>query len=115
AEVSPAELRQSIDQAVQAPEYDWRLPPAPAAANMPWIVRITDRLVAASRRVLDAIGSAFDRFFRWLADKLRNAPPTAVAGGPPAAGLSWIVALLMAIALAAAAFALQQHRSRGTG
>ena len=35
ADVSPADLEQSIRQTMQAPEYDWRLPPANAAANTP--------------------------------------------------------------------------------
>jgi hypothetical protein len=113
ADVAPADLQKAIEQAQQAPEYDWRLPPAPAAANTPWIVRITDRVIAASQRVIHAIGAALERFFRWLTDRLRNSLPAGPAGGAPNAGLNWIVAALVAIALAAAGMvAWQKWRAR---
>ena len=109
AEVSPQALRASIEEAVQAPEYDWRLPPQ-AASGTPWIARLTDRMVSAGRGVGRAIGRAVDRFFRWLDEKLRGLLPTAPPGGAPATDLHWIMYVMIGIALAAVAGVAWQKR-----
>jgi hypothetical protein len=110
AEIAPADLQQSIRQAMQAPEYDWRLPPAGVAANTPWIVRITDRLVAVGRRIADFVGRTIDSVLRWLGDKLKKILPESTPGAPPAVSLHWTLALLIAILLAAAGMVWWQRR-----
>lgn len=115
ADVTPADLQDSIKQAMQAPEYDWRLPPAPAAANTPWIVRITDRLIQSVQKALRYIGDLLDRFFRWLFERLQSAMPAGPPGAAPTAALNWMVVALIAIVLAGvAAIAWQRHRARGS-
>jgi hypothetical protein len=86
---------------MQAPEYDWRLPP-PAAGGAAWLVRVTDRLANSLRSVIRALGRMIGRFLIWLGDRLRSAVPAGTPGAPPTIGLTWIVAVLAAIALAAA-------------
>jgi Domain of unknown function (DUF4129) len=102
ADVAPGELQKSIQRTMHAPEYDWRLPPAPSSGGTPWLVRVTDRLAASLRNVMRAIGRQIGRFLRWLSDRLRSAVPAGTPGAPPAISLTWIVAVLAAIALAAA-------------
>ena len=113
ADVSPADLERSVHQAMQAPEYDWRFPPAPAAANTPSIVKFVDRLVAVVRRAADAAGKVLARFFRWLADQLFPKGSSNPTGAPPGKGLDWTVAALIAlVACAGALFAWQRSRAR---
>jgi len=94
-------LEQSIQQAVQSPEYDWRLPPKPAAAGKPWLVDMVDRMLAQLRSVTESIGRAIDRAVRWLMKQLGGKPPEPRPGAPPA-GLHGGLYLLIALTLAAA-------------
>jgi hypothetical protein len=110
AAVSPVELQRSVQQAMQSPEYDWRLPPAPVAANTPWIVRITDRIVAVARHLGNALGGAIDSLLRWLGDKLKSILPESVPGAPPVLSLNWTIGLLIAILAAAGGVAFWQRR-----
>ena len=111
AEVTPPELEQSIRQTMQSHEYDWRFPPASQTANTPWIVGFTDRVVAAWRRAMHAAGDAVDRFFRWLAGMLPGSVPSLPGVQTP--GVSWVVALLILIVVAAGAvIAWQMRRTR---
>jgi hypothetical protein len=113
AQVSPADLEKSVEQAVQAPEYDWRFPPAPAAANTPWIVKVVDRLVTVVRRATDAAGGVIKRFLKWLGDQLFPKGAGQPKGAPPGAGLDWTVAALIALVVCAGAlFAWQRQRLR---
>jgi len=113
ADVSPAQLQKSVEQAMQAPEYDWRFPPAPAAANAPAIVRFVDRLITAMRRVAEGIGQVVGRLLRWLFDRLFPKTSGNPKGGPPGAGLDWTVAALLALVVCAGAlFAWQRQRRR---
>jgi hypothetical protein len=97
AAVSPQALEQSVRQAMQSPEYDWRLP-VPAAASpqhVPWLVRLTDRLIDGIQAVFRAIGRAIDRLFEWLRDIL-GLRPSSPGGALPSAGLHWGLYLLIA-------------------
>jgi hypothetical protein len=102
ADVAPEDLERSIHRTMQVPEYDWRLPPPPATGGNAWLVRVTDRLATSLRGVMRALGRMIGRFLRWLGDRLRSAVPAGTPGAPPTIGLTWIVAVLAAIALAAA-------------
>src|SRR5689334_13079990 len=66
AAISRERLEESIQQAVQAPEYDWRLPPKPAAAGKTWLVETVDRMLAQVRSVSESISNAIARAIRWL-------------------------------------------------
>jgi uncharacterized protein DUF4129 len=114
ADVSPADLEQSIRQTMQAPEYDWRLPPSNVAANTPWIVKMTDRLAMALQKILRAVGDVLSRFLRWLSDKLSLSGPPPVGGQPPGAGLNWLVALLILLVAAAGGIAAWRMRRSGS-
>ncbi len=115
AAVSPDALRQSVQRAAQAPEYDWRLPAPTTAASDSWLVRLTDRLLSMSHRIGHAIGDALDRFFRWLIDRLNNAMPSATPGGP-AAGIHGVMYLLIALTLGGIAFIVWwKRRSQRSG
>jgi hypothetical protein len=109
AAVSPTNLRQSLEQAAQAPEYDWRLP-APAAASDSWLVRLTDRLLSISRSVGQTISDGLGRFFRWLIDRLSNSMSSTTPGGPAAGGIHGVMYLLIALVLAGIAFIVWQKR-----
>jgi hypothetical protein len=102
AVVAPEDLQKSIQRTMQAPEYDWRLPPAPTTGGNAWLVSVTDRLATSLRGVMRALGRMIGHFLRWLGDRLRSALPAGTPGAPPSIGLPWIVAVLAAIALAAA-------------
>jgi hypothetical protein len=113
ADISPADLEKSVHQAVQAPEYDWRFPPAPAAANTPWIVKVVDRLVAVLRRGVHAVGDVIKRLLKWLGEKLFPKGSGQPNGAPPGAGLDWtVVALIALVVCAGALFAWQRQRLR---
>jgi hypothetical protein len=92
AQVTPANLDQSIRQTLQSPEYNWRLAP-PAAkrnANGSWLVTVTDRLMDSVERVLRSIGDAIGRLLEWLREKLSTSPMHDTAA-PPSAALHWSV------------------------
>ena len=113
ADVSPTDLENAVHQAMQAPEYDWRFPPAPAAANTPWIVNVVDRMVAVLRRAAEGLGKAFDAVLNWLKDKFFPNTSPAKGGAPPGAGLNWTVAALLALVVCAGAlFAWRRQRRR---
>ena len=99
-QMASQQLEQAVRRAMQSPEYDWRLPmPAtPAPQGLPWIVRVTNRLIDALKSIFRAIGDAISAFFDWLRKlfELAGAPR---AGAPPTAGLHWSLYGLIAVVL----------------
>jgi uncharacterized protein DUF4129 len=115
AEVSPADLETAVHQAMQSPEYDWRFPPAPAAANTPWIVNIVDRMMKAVGRAADSVRHVIGQLFRWVMDQLFPKSSGQNGGAPPGAGLNWTVAALIALVVCAGALlAWRRQRRRGS-
>ena len=80
-------------------EYDWRIPPAPAAAaKSSWLVRMADHMIAGLKAVTRAASSALSRFFSWLfGDRFPEPQP----GAPPSSGLHGSLYALMAAVVAA--------------
>jgi hypothetical protein len=96
AEVAQPDLRRAAESAMQAHEYDWRLPPPAASTTRPWLVEFTDRAIGGVQRALHGLGEILRRLFEWLGNHLGTAPE--IKGAPPGAGLSWTVYLFMAAA-----------------
>jgi hypothetical protein len=113
ADVKPADLGQSVNQAMQAPEYDWRLPAAPPAENTTWLGRIFDRILTAIRHAVEAAFRELGRFLRWLFERLMPGQTGGEPGSPPGKGLDWTVAALILLVVGAGAlFAWQRSRAR---
>jgi hypothetical protein len=113
ADVKPADLGQSVKQVMQAPEYVWRLPAAPVAANSTWLGRISDRILTSIRHAVEAAFRGLGRFIRWLIERLMPSPTGGEPGAPPGKGLDWTVAaLILLVAAAGALFAWQRSRAR---
>jgi Domain of unknown function (DUF4129) len=110
--LSSASMEQASRIALRSAEYDWRLPPPPSLArNTPWIVSLTDRILASTKKLGDAVGSLVDRFFKWLGSQLGGAEPR--GGALPVRGMHWTVWAAIAIATAAGIFmAMRVLRSR---
>jgi hypothetical protein len=102
AAISRERLEQSIQQAAQSPEYDWRLPPKQVQPGKSWLVETVDRMLAQFRSLGESIGDVIDRFIRWLMQQFGGKPLEPRPGAPPA-GLHGSVYLLIAVTLAAAA------------
>jgi len=117
ADVAPADLDQAIHQAMQAPEYDWRLPTASVAAHKPWFSATVDQVLAGLRRAAEAIGDVLSSVVRWIFDKLfPSGGPAGKPGAPPGRSIDWTVAALIALVVAAGAlFAWQRSRIRRQG
>jgi len=110
ADIAPDDLKKSTAQAMQSPEYDWRLPAPTNAVKTPTVFRVVDRIVAALRQALKAIGRLIRRLLDWLFPEQSSASK----GAPPGAGLSrTIVALIVLVLATAGLFAWQRQRSRG--
>jgi hypothetical protein len=111
ASVSPRQLEQSVRQTMQSPEYDWRLPTpvAPSRQGVPWLVRVTDRLIDGLKSIFHAIGNAIGAFFDWLR-KILEIASTPHAGALPAAGLHWWLYVLIALVLVLAGWVAWRRR-----
>jgi LPXTG-motif cell wall-anchored protein len=110
AHVPPERLEQSVRQAMQSSEYDWRLPvPQAAPAGVPWLVRVTDRLIDSLKSIFHAIGKAIDSFFDWLRSLFQIAGDPK-AGALPKTGLHWSLYVLIALVLAAAGWIAWRRR-----
>jgi hypothetical protein len=113
ADIAQPDLERSVHQAMQAPEYDWRLPAAPAAASTPWLSAMFDRVFSAVRRSVDAALNALGRFLRWIFQRLFPSRTGGEPGAPPGAGLDWtVVALIVLVVAAGALFAWDRSRSQ---
>jgi hypothetical protein len=104
AQVSKPVLRDSIERAMQAHEYDWRLPPdAQPAVKSSWFIGFTDRMLAAARRGMQAVGRAIRRFFEWLGERFKFSAPRGRPGMPGSAGMQsemWLLIAVSALGLA---------------
>jgi hypothetical protein len=95
--IDQTDLDRAARQAMQAPEYNWRLPqPASAASSSPWIVTATDRALAAMQSAIRWAGDMLDRFVRWLFGKL-DFSPTASDSTAPSTALHWSVWAALAL------------------
>ncbi len=112
ADLAREDLERSVHQAMQAPEYDWRFPAAPAR-NTPLVSSVLERILADIRRAIRAVRDAFGRFARWIFERLFQNGAPGMPGAPPGKGLDWTVAALIALVIAAGAFfAWQRSRAR---
>ncbi len=111
--VQPQELQRSIQQSMQAPEYNWRIPPPPeAAGGNPWIVRATDHAIEAFRSGMRWIGRNIERLLRFIFGGI-GVSPMPQGGQVAASALHWTVWAALAIALALAGwFAVRILRLR---
>jgi len=111
ADVPPQQLEQSVRRAMQSSEYDWRLPAPVQAAphNLPWLVRVTDRLIDGLRSIFHAIGKAIGAIFDWLR-KLLEIAGGSQTGALPKTGLHWSLYLLIALVLCAAGWIVWRRR-----
>ena len=97
ADVPPETLQKAAESAAHAAEYDWRLPPPPnMVRDTPWIVVVTDRILASFQRFTDAAGRLLERFFSWIFDRQGDAARPA-GGAPPVHGLHLAVYVLIAV------------------
>jgi hypothetical protein len=114
--VSPMELERAVRQAMESSEYNWRIPPPPAAdGSTPWIVAATDRAIGAIRSATAWAGRMIDRLLRWIFGG-PGISPMPVGGQTPGAGLHWSVWGLIAVAAGLAGWALSRAmagRQRG--
>ena len=115
AQVTPANLDQSIRQTLQSPEYDWRLAPpvTKRAGNVPWLVTVTDRVADTVQQAFRSVGNAIDRLLEWLRDKL-SSPSTTDTASPPGSALHWSVYVIIAALLALTALIVWRLRRAKT-
>jgi hypothetical protein len=112
ADVPPATLQKAAETAARGAEYNWRLPPPPAPLrDTPWIVSMTDRILASIRSFTDLVSRLLDRFFSWLGDQLGCGAQQ--NGALPVRGMHWtIYALIALVALAGVVVAIRMVRAR---
>ena len=112
AAVEPEPLRRSIDQTMQAHEYDWRLPPEAAAQNKPsWLLDMVDRMFHGLMWFTDHVATAIGNLLKWIFDKLSM--PGGDQGAAPAHALSvGIYALIAVILIMAGLLAVRIVRAR---
>jgi hypothetical protein len=110
AAVSPHDLEKSVGLALRSHEYDWRLPPSGSHnPRLPWLVRITDRLVDGLRSLGEVVRNLFNLLIDWL-KKVFHMIPTAKGGAPPAAGIDASVVILTIAVLLLAAWIAWRRR-----
>jgi hypothetical protein len=104
AQVTPANLDRSIKETLRSPEYGWQTAPSGTgrAANVPWLVAVTDRVVDHAKQALRSVGKAIDWLVDWLRDKF-DRPSNIDPAAPPGAALHWSMYLLIAAMLGLAA------------
>jgi hypothetical protein len=104
--VGPRELEGAVRQAMQSPEYNWRIPPPPiSASETPWIILATDRAIAAVQSAMRWVGDKIDRLLRWIFGEL-GLSPMPLGGQAPGTPHHWSVWLLLSLAAAMAGWVL---------
>src|SRR5262249_28819169 len=103
AAIPPERLEEAIRKTEKSPEYDWRLPVAPAARSESWVVQVVDRVVKSVKSGLRTIGKFLGEAWKWLWERLTGGTPSPGRGAPPA-GVPGSTYALTAIAVAAAAW-----------
>jgi Domain of unknown function (DUF4129) len=110
--VTPAELERAVRQAMESPEYNWRIPPTAAAhGDTPWIVTATERAIRAVRSATQWVGRLIDRLLRWIFGGPAISPMP-VGGRTPNAGLHWSVWAMIAVAVGLAGWAMSRALGR---
>jgi hypothetical protein len=95
--VSPRELERAVRQTMQAPEYNWRVPPPPAdASKTSWIIQATDHAIHAVQEAIRWAGGMIDRVLRWIFGGL-GASQLPLGGRAPGAALHWSVWALIGL------------------
>ncbi|HUB80407.1 MAG TPA: DUF4129 domain-containing protein [Bryobacteraceae bacterium] len=109
--VPPQQLEQPVRQAMQSSEYDWRLPARAETApqGVPWLIRVTDKLIDGLKSIFHAIGKAIDSFFQWLR-KLFAIAGQQNEGTLPKSGLHWSLYVLIALVLLVAGWIAWRRR-----
>jgi len=112
ANVPPPQLEQSVRQAMQSSEYDWRLPARAEAApqGVPWLIRVTDKLIDGLKSIFHAIGKAIGAFFEWLRKLLQIAGGQQREGALPVSGLHRSLYVLIALVLLVAGLIAWRRR-----
>jgi hypothetical protein len=95
--VAPEPLRQSIQQTMQAHEYDWRLPAETAGQSKEsWLVNMVDQAFHGLAWTLERAGKAIGNLLRWIFGKMTFEDQ---AGTAPAHALSWGIYVAIAVIL----------------
>jgi len=111
AAVPRQQLEDSVRQAMQASEYDWRLPVAAADGphGAPWLIRATDHIIDFLKAIFRAIGRGIQAIFDWLR-KLFGVTGDATPGTLPRSGLNWTLYLLIALVVSLAVWIAWRRR-----
>jgi hypothetical protein len=111
AQVTPANLDQSIRRTLHSPEYDWRMTPraAKGTGNVSWLVTVTDRLADTVEQGLHSLGNTIDRLVEWLREKIPGSSGQDSAQ-PPGLALHWSVYAIGAVLLALVALIVWRLR-----
>ena len=97
AAVPKQDLEQGVKQAMQAPEYDWRLPAPPQPPrHEPWIVRATNYVIDQLKSIGRWINRQFDKFWQWLRKLFRMSPGVPGSGALPTQGLPGVLYAVIA-------------------
>ncbi len=100
AAVAPETLRKSIEQTMQAHEYDWRLPPETARSQPSWLSHAVDQFFHGVAWLVDRIGNAIGSLVRWLFERISTSG--AESGPAPAHALSLGIYVAIAVILISA-------------
>lgn len=109
--ISPLELERSVQKAMQAPEYGWRIPPPPATgiSSRPWVLRVADKIVGALNSAWSFVAKGIGKLIEWLFGKLGNAPAKG-QGVAPRGALHWSLYFLIAVVAGGALWTAWRQR-----
>jgi len=111
--IAPERLRQSIEQAVQSHEYDWRFPPAEQVSQPSWLTTATEAAFRWLSAAIKWVGHAIGKLIEWIFDRLRGLMPTPTGAAAPETALHWSLYLLLGVILALVVFlAWRLHKTR---